>query len=540
MVLYSISKKVFQSLNPQSSKSLLLYIKDYHNNHYNNSEVNIEIPIGKISSSNSMSFMNHILRVITALYISFLCVVPLNIGMDLNIYFKDYSAYSFQASKLFVNLENPKNFFIETENNEIADKDDFSQNTRKETKYLFTDLDFNGINHLPEVSDTAIGGSFDHMHLMHKVLLSTASLISQEKVSVGVTSSEMILSKKYSMLSQSFLTRKNKVFDFLSKFSNPNRTINVFEINDNYGPWWSSWDSLVLSEETIAGGEKINQLRRETSLPELSIVSLSVLELSTIKSFLGKECKRHVSDFEGKLSSTQIRKIIIEKARVDPSQILWVKSLYRKALDVLNAKYDQSQFDAFFDTVLKKYSESQRHYHTIKHIIDCLTKLHEYFLEMIESQRDLAVITIALVYHDVIYDVHKEDNEVKSAELAESHLTTLGVLKKEIDDVYALIIATIAHEHDKPPQSQGTYSFLRDVLIDIDMSILSSERDLYVLYAQEVALEYAFLGKTVYRKRRKEVLSGILDNKHVYRFVEIFSVEMLQSNIQFEIENMLG
>ncbi|MCI5211484.1 MAG: hypothetical protein D3910_22490, partial [Candidatus Electrothrix sp. ATG2] len=88
-----------------------------------------------------------------------------------------------------------------------------------------------------------------------------------------------------------------------------------------------------------------------------------------------------------------------------------------------------------FDKLKQVYTESGRHYHTDKHIADCLTLLH--------SQRQQAThpaeIAIALWFHDAVYDTRREDNEEQSAEWAIKFLEAVKV-KQAIRDRIAQLI----------------------------------------------------------------------------------------------------
>lgn len=54
------------------------------------------------------------------------------------------------------------------------------------SEYIFSAEDHKVYNH------TVLGGTFDHMHLAHKILLSEAALRSQKKMTVGVTEENML------------------------------------------------------------------------------------------------------------------------------------------------------------------------------------------------------------------------------------------------------------------------------------------------------------------------------------------------------------
>jgi predicted metal-dependent HD superfamily phosphohydrolase len=55
---------------------------------------------------------------------------------------------------------------------------------------------------------------------------------------------------------------------------------------------------------------------------------------------------------------------------------------------------------ALFTTVIAAYSESERHYHTLRHLEECFA--HFNFLRAFSKQP--AEIELALWFHDAIYD----------------------------------------------------------------------------------------------------------------------------------------
>lgn len=81
----------------------------------------------------------------------------------------------------------------------------------------------------------ALGGSFDHLHPGHKILLTRALMTASDEIYIGVTSQAMLGKKKHADLIQDFETRRNAVDVFtasLKKMIHSNVTINLFELVD--------------------------------------------------------------------------------------------------------------------------------------------------------------------------------------------------------------------------------------------------------------------------------------------------------------------
>lgn len=152
----------------------------------------------------------------------------------------------------------------------------------------------------------------------------------------------------------------------------------------------------------------------------------------------------------------------------------------------------------------RRYSEPQRHYHTLQHLGECLA--------WFEQQKDLAErsgeVALALWFHDAVYDVHAHDNEARSADWARSAMLEHGAPKEAAERVHALVMAT---RHDAVPEGRDA-----ELLIDIDLSILGAERARFDEYERQVHAEYAFVPDEIRRPRRREILQRFLAREAIY------------------------
>jgi predicted metal-dependent HD superfamily phosphohydrolase len=71
------------------------------------------------------------------------------------------------------------------------------------------------------------------------------------------------------------------------------------------------------------------------------------------------------------------------------------------------------------EDLIAAYTAPGRHYHNLAHIEDCLALLAR--VDNL-SEREHAILTEAIWWHDVVYDATRADNEERSAELAEQHV----------------------------------------------------------------------------------------------------------------------
>jgi phosphopantetheine adenylyltransferase len=186
----------------------------------------------------------------------------------------------------------------------------------------------------------AVGGTFDHLHLGHRLLLTATALVldpptSKERLQrslvVGITGDELLKNKKYAEVLESWDCRQQAVYKFLSNImvfdkeqcasvqtmsgSGPNENavhytfedglvIKCVEISDPFGPTITdeSISGLIISGETRSGGKAVNDRRKERSWATLEVFEVDVLDANS------EQEADTSSDFQSKLSSSEIRK----------------------------------------------------------------------------------------------------------------------------------------------------------------------------------------------------------------------------------------
>ncbi|KAF4012624.1 hypothetical protein G4228_004052 [Cervus hanglu yarkandensis] len=125
----------------------------------------------------------------------------------------------------------------------------------------------------------AVGGTFDHLHNAHKMLLSVACILAQEQLVVGVADKDLLKSKLLPELLQPYTERVEHLSEFLVDIK-PSLTFDIIPLLDPYGPAGSdpSLEFLVVSEETYRGGMAVNRFRLENNLEELTLYQIQLLK----------------------------------------------------------------------------------------------------------------------------------------------------------------------------------------------------------------------------------------------------------------------
>ena len=175
-----------------------------------------------------------------------------------------------------------------------------------------------------------------------------------------------------------------------------------------------------------------------------------------------------------------------------------------------------------------KYSQKQRAYHNLEHVIDCLTQLDNY--EDFIADKD--VVELAIWYHDIIYNPYGKENELKSAQEAAHFISKQNADKNLIEKVYQLILCTI---HTNPPTNEA-----EALIMDIDISILGSPEPQYIAYCEKIRKEYKWIPGPIYRSKRKEIMNRFLQRKRLY-FTDYYYdklEEIARINIYQEVKRL--
>ncbi|CAR27806.1 hypothetical protein ZYGR_0N02920 [Zygosaccharomyces rouxii] len=149
---------------------------------------------------------------------------------------------------------------------------------------------------------SALGGTFDHIHDGHKILLTMAAFITSSRLIVGVTDQDLLVNKKYREFLETVDERCDNVKKFLALLK-PTLKVEIVLIKDVCGPTGTvpEIEALVVSRETVQGGQFVNKTRIEKGLTELDISVVNVLG--------GNE----EDGWKEKLSSTELRKKDMEQ-----------------------------------------------------------------------------------------------------------------------------------------------------------------------------------------------------------------------------------
>lgn len=155
------------------------------------------------------------------------------------------------------------------------------------------------------------------------------------------------------------------------------------------------------------------------------------------------------------------------------------------------------------ESLIIRYSEPHRHYHTTKHLFQVLT-----MIDRLADDHDLFLVRLAAWYHDAVYAIPagQISNEEASARLALRELSRVGLEQEDLNQVARLVRLTETHLPG-PRDPEG------ELLCDADLAILASTPAEYADYMAAVSAEYARLPEEEFLAGRLAVLSELAERE---------------------------
>jgi len=187
------------------------------------------------------------------------------------------------------------------------DKINTENNGEEKFETLATDRLYNHV---------CMGGTFDRLHVGHKILLSTAMLRTKLSLTVGVAGQQLLGKKTLPELIEPLEDRIAGVTNFLSQI-NKDVELKISEIQDPYGPAIVDplLECIVGSQETEKGCHAINIKRKEKGLSQLDVHCIELVE----------DTERQGNHEEEKVSSSSMRARVLGQ-RLKPSRMDWDRS----------------------------------------------------------------------------------------------------------------------------------------------------------------------------------------------------------------------
>jgi predicted metal-dependent HD superfamily phosphohydrolase len=191
---------------------------------------------------------------------------------------------------------------------------------------------------------------------------------------------------------------------------------------------------------------------------------------------------------------------------------------------------DRAAADGVWDELIRHYSEPHRAYHNLSHITMLLRHAETHQAQIALPE----IVEFSIWFHDVIYDTHLKDNELRSAEWARRAMIAMLVDERHIPPVMECIAATEQHEI--------TSSRIADLplFLDIDLAILGAKEEIYQRYSDSIRAEYDWVPIDQYRAGRGNVLRRFLDRPSLFFTAEMAACfeEQARTNLAAELQQI--
>lgn len=187
---------------------------------------------------------------------------------------------------------------------------------------------------------------------------------------------------------------------------------------------------------------------------------------------------------------------------------------------------DHDLVSSCWQEIEKQYSGKKRHYHTLAHLQNMQIQL----AAVAEELQHPDAVWFALFYHDIIYDIHKKDNEEKSAVVAQQRLVQMSVPQNISEACVLMIIATKQHQLSADNDT--------NLFTDADLSVLGQPWPVYDEYRKQVRKEYSFYPDLLYKPGRKKVLQHFLEMDNIFKtsFFSSSFEKQARENLQREFD----
>jgi pantetheine-phosphate adenylyltransferase len=151
-----------------------------------------------------------------------------------------------------------------------------------------------------------------------------------------------------------------------------------------------------------------------------------------------------------------------------------------------------------YSMLLSIWNESHRHYHNQDHLLSLLNKINEEKPNI--SQKEYEKLIITSLFHDIIYDPMRNDNEEKSAQFFIDSCSDKN--NNDVLHIKQMILDTKNHETDDK---------LSKMFCEMDMSVVKGDFEELLEWEKGIYSEYKSYGP-LYKEGRLKFLESLMDN----------------------------
>lgn len=147
----------------------------------------------------------------------------------------------------------------------------------------------------------------------------------------------------------------------------------------------------------------------------------------------------------------------------------------------------------------RRHLEPHRHYHTIQHIAAMLHEGRRFPLDEVQ--------TMAVWFHDAIYDPESDTNEHDSAALAGERLRAAGWTEERIVRVQSIVLDTVGHLPSTPES---------EPVLDLDLMSLALPWPEFTANTAAIRREYAHVPDDKFDQGRRDFFAAMLQRERLF------------------------
>ena len=152
---------------------------------------------------------------------------------------------------------------------------------------------------------------------------------------------------------------------------------------------------------------------------------------------------------------------------------------------------------ADINVILSMWNESHRRYHGLDHLNELISYINE---SKVDSEKEYEKLILTSLFHDVIYDPSRQDNEEKSSEF---FLSLCQEKTKDVIEISQAILDTKSH---------NSTNLLSEKFNKLDMCIVEKDFDTLLKWEEGIFSEFSpHYGVEKYKEGRLVFLESLLD-----------------------------
>lgn len=171
---------------------------------------------------------------------------------------------------------------------------------------------------------------------------------------------------------------------------------------------------------------------------------------------------------------------------------------------------DAKSVPILWNQVKKHYGSPDRAYHNFEHLYNMLLLWRAHNGIIIDSTSAF----LSIIYHDIIYNAKRSDNEEKSVSFFISKV--IGKIKIGEIRIKRVCETILATKHNDEARKYWEKNEDIRLILDFDLCILASKENHYNKYRKGVRKEYKHVPIKLFKAGRRAVLQSFLKREKIF------------------------